>query len=127
MGNIKVGEYKDEFNKILGLEINETDIVQSDGLSVHMIKSKHYNCLKYIDRIPEIINDPDYIGVNPNESGGKSIELVKKYEDNILLGIKVDENNGKLYVSTMHDISESKIERRLYSGRIKEFIIDKNK
>jgi len=124
MGNVKVGEYKDEFNKILGLDISVAEIVQSDGLPVHMKKSKHCNCLKYIDRIPEIIDNPDYIGINPNESRGKSIELIKRYEDNILLGIKVDESFGNLYVSTLHDINESKIERRLFSGRIKKFGVD---
>lgn len=42
------------------------------------------------------------------------------------MGIKLDEENGYLYVSTMHDIQEGKINRRLYSGRIKEFFIDNN-
>lgn len=82
--------------------------------------------MKYIDYIPDIIESPDYVGINPNEAGTESIELIKRYKDNILVGIKLDEENGYLYVSTMHDIQEGKISRRLYSGRIKEFIIDKN-
>ncbi|MDR0925385.1 MAG: hypothetical protein LBN31_13660 [Hungatella sp.] len=125
MENIKVGEYKTEFNNILGLDIEICDIIQSKGLRAHMIKSRHEKCLKYIDSIPDIIENPDYIGVNPNEKGVKSIELIKRYKDNILVGIKVDEDNDCLYVSTMHDITESKIERRLNSGRIKKFSIDK--
>ena len=47
-----------------------------------MVKRKHYNCLKYIDYIPEIILEPDYAGVNPNEKG-ISLELVKQYTDNV--------------------------------------------
>ncbi|MEY8354299.1 PBECR2 nuclease fold domain-containing protein [Lachnospiraceae bacterium 54-53] len=125
MENIKVGEYKAEFNNILGLDIEICDIVQSKGLRAHMIKSRHEKCLKYVDRIPDIIENPDYIGVNPNEKGAKSIELIKRYKDNVLVGIKIDEGNDCLYVSTMHDITESKIERRLNSGRIKKFSIDK--
>ena len=125
MGYVKVGEYKNEFNDILGIDINQKEIIKSDGLYAHMLKSKHAKCLKYIECIPDIIENPDYIGINPNETGVKSIELIKRYKDNILIGIKVDENKGNLYVSTMHDIAESKIKRRLFSGRIKEFIIDK--
>ena len=84
-----------------------------------MLKRKHYKCLKYIDYIPDIISDPDYIGINPNEND-ISIEMIKRYSDNVLVGIKLDSDGEYLYVSTMHDIQESKISRRLFSGRIKD-------
>lgn len=121
---IKVGEYLDIFNEILGINIVEKEIYRSKGLPTHIVKRKHYKVLKYIDYIPDIIAEPDYIGVNPNENGTESIELIKRYKDNVLVGIKVDKENGNLYVSTMMDLQESKIERRLHSGRIKEFPVD---
>lgn len=95
------------------------------GLPAHMLKSKHAKCLKYIDYIPDIIDNPDYIGINPNENGTESIELIKRYRDNVMIGIKLDKDNDYLYVSTMHDIQESKIERRLHSGRLKNFVDNK--
>ena len=55
-----------------------------------------------------------------------SIELIKRYADNVMIGIKLDTEGEYLYVSTMIDIQESKIERRLYSGRIKEISVDNN-
>lgn len=122
---IKVGEYIEQFNYILGIDIECKDIFRSKGLPAHMVNRKHGNCLKYIDYILDIICNPDYIGINPNENGEDSIELIKRYKDNILIGIKLDKSNNYLYVSTMHDVQESKIQRRLHSGRIKEFIIDK--
>lgn len=76
-----------------------------------------------IDYIPDIILKPDYIGVNPNEQG-LSVELIKKYADNVLIGIKLDAEEEYLYVSTMHDVQEIKISRRLHSGRIKVFSVD---
>ena len=120
---LKVGKYNPAFNEILGINIKDLEIYRSKGLPSHMVKRKHFNCLKYIDYIPEIILKPDYIGVNPNEQG-ISIELIKRYSDNVLIGIKLDADGEYLYVSTMHDIQESKISRRLYSGRLKEFSID---
>lgn len=124
---IKVGEYLDLFNEILGINIEEKEIYRSKGLPTHIVKRKHYKVLKYIDYIPDIIAAPDYIGINPNENGTESIELIKRYKDNVLIGVKVDKENGNLYVSTMIDIQEGKIERRLHSGRIKEFPIDNGK
>lgn len=121
---IWIGEYKKEFNSILGINIESKDIYRSKGLPAHMIKSRHEKCLKYIDYIPDIVNNPDYIGINPNENGTESIELIKRYRDNVMIGIKLDKDNDYLYVSTMHDIQESKLQRRLYSGRIKKYVVD---
>lgn len=121
-----MGNYNQSFNEILDIDIKYDTIYRSKGLPAHMLKSNHAKCLKYIDYIPEIISNPDYVGINPNEED-QTIELVKRYRDNILLGIKVDKNKEYLYVSTMFDIPESKIQRRLHSGRLKEFSIDKTK
>ena len=86
---LKVGKYDNKFNEILGIEIAEVEIYRSKGLPAHMLKSKHQNCLKYIDYIPDIIENPDYVGVNPNEKENSSLELIKRYKDNILIGIKL--------------------------------------
>jgi len=117
---IIVGVFREEFNKILGTDLPIEIIYQSKGLPTHMIKRQHYKCLKYINNISDIINNPDYIGVNPNESG-ISIEFVKKYNDNVMIGIKLNVEDNYLYVSTMHDITASKISNRLFSGRLKIF------
>jgi len=42
--------------------------------------------LKHIDDIPDMIKSPDYVGINPNEKGD-TIELVKVFDKNILIGI----------------------------------------
>lgn len=80
--------------------------------------------MPYIDKLEEILQSPDYVGVNPNEPPNSSIELVKRYDDNILVGIKLDIENDYLYVSTIFGIQEQKIQRRLHSHRLKEFNID---
>ncbi len=115
---IEVGFYNHDFNKILNTEIKQSKIIRSEGLISHLIKRKHFIALKYIDSIPDIIKNPDYIGINPNEKENASIEFVKCFKDNILLGIKVDSIKDRLYVSTMYDISDSKLKRRLHSKRL---------
>lgn len=121
---LRVGKYNTILNDILNINIGELEIYRSKGLPTHMVKRKHYNCLKYIDYIPEILSDPDYAGINPNEKG-MSLELVKRYSDNVLIGIKLDTDGEYLYISTMHDIQEAKIQRRLFSGRLKQITVDK--
>ena len=116
---IKVGKFNTNLNRILDTQIQDLDIYRSKGLPSHMLKRKHYKSLKYIDYIPEIIQSPDYVGINPNETG-LSVEMIKIYDDNMLIGIKLNADGEYLYVSTMHDIQESKIQRRLHSGRLKK-------
>ena len=120
---LELGKYNLKFNEVLGTDIGDLTIYRSKGLPAHMIKRKHFKSLKYIDCLPDIISNPDYIGINPNEND-ISIELVKKFEDNVMIGIKLDVDGQYLYVSTMHDIQESKVARRLHSGRLKEFLVD---
>ena len=80
---IKVGKYDLRYNELLSIDIEELDIFRSKGL--------HFNCLKYIDYLPEIIGNPDYVGVNPNEND-KSIEFIKKYSKNVLVGVKLEKD-----------------------------------
>lgn len=118
---IEVGEYCQKFNEITGLCLPLLKIYRSIGLSVHLRKRKHTNCLKYLDDIPYIIQNPDFVGINPNETGD-TIEIVKVLDKNVLVGIKLDKSGDYYYVSTMYAVQESKLQRRLHSGRLKKFI-----
>lgn len=113
-----VGRYKEEFNKQLNINLPIDDIYQSDGLIIH-IKKRHPGLEKYMSDIPDIIKNPDYIGVNPKETD--SIELIKILDDNILVAIKLDKNDNHLFVASLYNISNSKLQNRLNSGRIKEY------
>jgi len=117
---IEVGEYCQLFNDITGANLPLRKIYRSQGLSAHLIKRKHFDCLKHIDNIKDIIESPDYIGINPNEHE-ETIELIKKYDKNVLIGIKLDTSENYLYVSSMYTVQDSKLNRRLFSGRIKKY------
>lgn len=67
----------------------------------------------------DIFNCPDYIGVAPLKAG-KSFELIKKIENNVLLAVEIDEENNYNYVSSMYVVTDGKIKNRLNSSRIVE-------
>lgn len=94
-------------------------IYKSDGLIKH-IEKRHPECVKYLSRLTEIISSPDYIGINPNEKG-KSFELVKVFDNNVQIGIKLDFSKDYLYVATLHTITDSKLQHGLSNGRLKKF------
>ena len=117
MNNLqKVGEYDGKYNNLLNIHLPSLDIYKSTGLRTH-IENRHRNCLQYLDNIQDIIASPDYVGKNPSEPN--SIELVKVFDNNIQIAIKLDKSRGYLYVATLFEVSESKVQRRLNSGRYK--------
>lgn len=94
-------------------------IYKSEGLIKH-IEKRHPECVKYLSKLTDIIKSPDYIGINPNEAG-KSFELVKVFDNNVQIGIKLDATNDYLYVATLHTITDSKLQHGLNNGRLKKF------
>lgn len=114
-----IGKYNEKFNTYLPYNIKSINIYQSNGLEKHISK-RHPDCLKYIELIPQILVDPDYIGVNPNEKN-ISFELVKCISENVQIGIKLDTKDNYLYVATLHTITDSKLKHGIQNGRLKKF------
>ncbi len=117
-----IAELSDAILSQLSVEFPTKTIYQSEGLSKH-IEKRHPDCLSYIDKIPEIISNPDFCGVNPREKN-PSCELVKIFDNNIQIGIKLDAKNDYLYVATLHTITQAKLEKRIETERLKA--IDKS-
>lgn len=115
---VEVGDYRDEFNQKLNINLPCLKIFQSNGLQAH-ISRRHPNCLQYINNIPDIIKNPDYIGINPQEPN--SIELIKNYGIDLQIAIKLEKGGNYFYVASMYDVRAAKIANRLNSGRIKNF------
>ena len=115
----QVGRIKSEYFQILELD-DSIDIVKVniENLRKHLEKRNHDNMIKYLSRISELLENPDYIGINPRERG-RSIEYVIQLEENVLIGIKLDYKNEYFYIATMHEISQLKLNQRIKNGRLK--------
>jgi hypothetical protein len=114
-----IAKFNQKFNKYLPEAISLKDIYQSYGLAKH-IEKRHPECVNYLNLIPDIVQAPDYIGVNPNEAG-VSFELVKTLNNHIQIGIKLDISGDYLYVATLHTITEAKLQHGIKNGRLKKF------
>ena len=112
---IYISEIPESLINFLGIQKETIKIYRSKGLLAHLLKRKHYKAIKYLDFIPEIISTPDYAGFYEGQ-----IELVRIFKDNIFLSIKLDLSKDIYYVSTIFDVSMSKIEAYCKSGRLKK-------
>jgi hypothetical protein len=121
----RVGYLKERMAENLGVKFTGT-IYASPGVIKH-IRKKHGKHLgkkilgNIIEYMKEIIENPDYIGVYKLTNNGIYIELIKKAETNILIGIDINDKRDYIYVSTMYPITNGKINNRLYSGKLIEW------
>lgn len=116
-----IARYNKTLNKYLPFSLDYELVFQSVGLEKH-IRKRHPECVGYLQYLPHIIERPDYVGVNPHESG-TSFELVKRIGQNMQVGIKLDVKNDYLYVATLHSITDGKLKHGAENGRLKKFDI----
>jgi phage-Barnase-EndoU-ColicinE5/D-RelE like nuclease3 len=122
----RVGYFKEKIAINLGIKFTGT-IYASNGVLRHIKKrhGKHFNrkiINNLIDYMKKIIESPDYIGVYKATENGINIELIKKFNDYILIGIEINNEKDYIYVSTMYPITENKINNRLDNGKLKKCV-----
>lgn len=95
-------------------KLTECDILIGEK-NINHIKSKHEDVLNnYSDKLTDIIKFPDYIGIHPNK---KSIELIKQFDKNLLVAIRI-KNKNPIWVKSFYDISNDKLQTYIDSGTV---------
>lgn len=118
----EIGVIKKIIKSKLDISTNIDKVFISDGLIKYLEKRNKQYIFKYLNEIENIINYPDYIGINPREKE-ISLEYVKILSDNVLVDIKLDMRNDYFYVATIHGISKLKLNQRIKNCRL--LIFDK--
>jgi len=112
-----VGFLEQKIIDILGVDLKPGVIKLLPGGIKHIRKKRLEYFEDYINKVPEIIKEPDYVGTNPKYTN--SVEYVKKYEKNILVAVRL-EYSSTLCVVTLYDVTDSKITTMVEHGRIIE-------
>jgi len=108
-----VGYLRNEIIEQLGLNITSKEIIIYPGAIRHIRERHPYAFKKYFHRLIEMINRPDYIGIARRDH--HKIEFIKKYKENILVALKMEEGNH-IFVSSMYSVEESAIKKRVEEG-----------
>jgi len=115
-----VGYFKKNIINTLQLDMEEnTPIMIGDVNIAHMKKRHPYEYDKYFKHLSEILESPDYVGINPKD---QSIMYVKEYQidsEYIRIGVKISSNN-KYYVRTLHLLSSYNAERYIRKGTLQK-------
>lgn len=119
----KVGKIKISISELLELDLPRI-VYASPGVINH-IKKRHGRQFtkkmkdNIIDIIEKVIKEPEYVGLDYRRGTGGSLELIKKIDNIILLlGLEIDLEEQYIYVATMYPITLSKMNARIYRGRL---------
>lgn len=110
----KIGKFSKKIIDLLNLNIPEnTEIYIGNQNREHMEKKHSHDYYYYHHLLPNIISNPDYVGIEPKNN---SIEYIKEVSIDpsviIKIAIRVS-SNGKYFVRTMYNISDHKIQSAL--------------
>lgn len=111
--NKKKMKFISEKQPDFALELKNPNIVMWEDRIAHIKKHRMnfnniYDFDKYVEMIPDIIENPDYIGIREKETN-KSIQFIKKYNDNILIAVRLTAKGG-LAFRTMYPITDSQLQ-----------------
>ena len=119
---IKIGKLNQSVKDILQLQCKDKNIkIGYDRIS-HCDKHKNdfkseqsYN--KSMELLPEIINNPNYVGYNPNNN---SIEYIKRIDELTLVAVRF-KDKGDLFLRSVYPISEGKLKNGIELNRYKKY------
>lgn len=113
----KIGKFSKKIIDLLNLDIPEnTEIYIGNQNREHMEKKHSHDYYYYHHLLPNIIENPDYVGIEPKNN---SIEYIKEVsiDPNVIIKIAIRvSSNDKYFVRTMYNISDHKIQSALNKG-----------
>ena len=112
----EIGEVALKIIKLLDLKHSSRIVLINPGAIKHVKEKRPNDFIKYFQRLPKIINNPDYVGRKSRTED--SIELVKRLNDGTALVSITRGTNGLLYVSSFYSIGEYTIRKHVGSRRL---------
>ncbi|WP_244833231.1 PBECR2 nuclease fold domain-containing protein [Clostridium sp. BJN0001] len=118
----KVGKIQEYILHLLDIDFCG-DVFTSPG-AINHIRKKHGRQFPkkiredILGTITKIIESPDYVGMSKKYRRNGSIELVKKMDIILFLGLEIDTEDKYIFVATLYPMTESKMIGRINSDRL---------
>lgn len=116
MSRVQIGKITQTVINALGLNIPvDTPIYISDTNIAHMQSSHPNDYQKYGADISDILNHPDYVGINP---GDNSLEYTKEYlinNDYVKVAVRVSSSNI-FYARSLYVLNPNRVKNYISKG-----------
>lgn len=116
---IKIGVLTKEIITLLKLNRDECDIILWEDRFQYIEKHKadfktEDDYYKHIAQIPDVIENPDYVGIHP---GKNSIEYIKKIDELMIVAVRIKQT-GSLAFRSAYPLTEKQLQDYLSSGTV---------
>lgn len=116
---IKIGVLTKEVITLLGLNRNECDIILWEDRFQYIEKHKvdfktEDDYYRHIAQIPDIIENPDYVGIHP---GKNSLEFIKQIDELMIVAVRIKQI-GSLAFRSAYPLTEKQLLNYLNSGTV---------
>jgi len=112
----KIGEFSLEIIEALSLDISAgTAIYVSESNRRHMKNRHPWEYERYHARLPKILLNPDYAGINSSDG---SIEIIKIFSKYIKIAVRIAKD-GDYYIRSIYEVGKSRVENSVKSGQLK--------
>lgn len=109
-----------EIIDILKLDILPDTPVYIGETNIEHIKNRHpYEYEKYLPDIGQIIDTPDYVGINPKDASILFVKLYEVHGEYIRVAVRIT-TAGRCYAKTLHLLSTCNAERYIEKGTLKK-------
>ena len=121
MGRKQIATITQDVIDALGLDCaHGTPIYLGDSNIKHMKQSHPADYEKYAPHMEEILNTPEYIGINPTDD---SIEYVREYMDEDAEYVKVAVRvsvSGNYYARSLYTLRPARVRNFIAKGTLKD-------
>lgn len=115
-----IATIKEDIIQVLGLTCDEnTPIYLGQSNIEHMKRSHPKDYEKYFKHISEILNSPEYVGINPSDN---SIEYVREYRSEhgefVKVAVRVSASN-RYYARSLYVLRSNRVQNFIQKGTLK--------
>ena len=115
----KIGEINEAAIKTLGLSTKSGTPIFIERTNInHMLKCHNNDYIKYGCYISQIIDAPDYVGINPKDN---SIEYIKKFsidDEFVKVAVRVSVS-GVYFVRSIYIVNKNRVHNFISKGTLK--------
>ncbi len=114
----KIGEFTKEVIDLLNVDIAPGTPIMIGKSNIDHIKNRHiYEYDKYMDKIEDIILNPDYVGQNPKDASICYVKLFEIDSEYVRVAVRIS-TKGTYIARSLHMLSTCNAERYIDKGTL---------
>ncbi len=116
----KIGELTDNVKNALSLSAPaDRNIYIGDTNIQHMEKAHPEDYKKYKDEIKNILENPDYVGLNKNDDSIEYVKEIQHDDEFIKVAVRVS-SAGRLYARSLYVLNNQRVKNFISKGTLKK-------